>query len=76
MMLKRLNFINKSLDTMKIRENGQTLAEDTKSKRIWQLWKNDENTPSVRDVLDHMRKLKEKENEGKSSNQEFAKILD
>lgn len=75
-MLKRLNFINKSLDTMNIRENGQTLAEDTKSKRIWQLWKNDENTPSVRDVLDHMRKLKEKENEGKSSNQEFAKILD
>lgn len=75
MMLKRLNFIKNNLDTLEVNESGQMASNDTKSKRIWELWKNDENTPSVREVLDHMRKLKEKENKGKTSNQEFDKIL-
>ena len=75
MMLKRLNFIKTNLDNLEVNELGQMASNDTKSKRIWELWKNDENTPSVREVLDHMRKLKEKENKGKTSNQEFDKIL-
>jgi hypothetical protein len=74
-MLKRLNFIKSSLDTLNVHENGFQKGEDTKSKRIWELWKNDENTPSVRELLDRMRKVRAKENEGKSSNQEFANIL-
>ena len=74
-MLKRLNFIKTSLDSLQINDIGQKVSDDTKSKRIWELWKNDENTPSVREVLDRMRKIKDKENNGKSTNQEFDKIL-
>ena len=68
MMLKRLNFIKTSLESLQVNDSGLGASNDTKSKRIWELWKNDENTPSVREVLDHMRKLKEKENKGKTSN--------
>jgi hypothetical protein len=75
MMLKRLNFIKTSLDTLSVHENGFQKGEETRVKRIWELWKNDENTPSIGDVLDRMRKVRAKENEGKSSNQEFDKIL-
>ena len=59
MVNKRLQFLRSTLDNLNpslTRYNNIEKAENTKSKRIYELWKHDQDTPTVQDTLDYIRK--------------------
>jgi len=65
MMLKRLNFLRNQLQTHNPRETTQynrELAEQQRNERILELWKLDQEKPSVYELVQNMRQRRKEEN--------------
>jgi hypothetical protein len=76
MMLKRLNFLRNQLQTHNPRETTQynrELAEQQRNERILELWKLDQEKPSVYELVQNMRKRRQEEN---ITSREFNQLME
>ena len=77
MISKRLNYLRSTIDELNptmTRLSSIEKAEDTRSKRIYELWKHDQDAPSVKETLDYIRNMPGGDKTG-TSKLEFEKII-
>lgn len=77
MISKRLNYLRSTIDELNptlTRLSSIEKAEDTRSKRIYELWKHDQDVPTVKETLEYIRNMPGGDKTG-TSKLEFEKII-